>query len=91
MNKLTNNKNLTIINFIIVFYFTLIFLLNYYKINFVLLGVIIELLTLPFLTAQIFFLIIGVKHVITNQKNLITIISIIALAICTIITFSSFF
>ncbi len=78
-------------NFAIVSYFILILLINFYKIDFVLIGVFREMLTIPFLIAQIIFLVIGIKYLIKNQRNLLTIISVVSLAICTIITIGSFF
>ena len=86
MNKLMTNRNLTIINFVIVAYFGLIYLLNLYKIDFVLIGVFREMLTIPFLLAQIVFLILGIIHIIKYKTHFLTIISIIVLAICTIYT-----
>ncbi|WMI69309.1 hypothetical protein [Mangrovimonas sp. YM274] len=91
MSNLITNRILTIINFVIVAYFGLIWLINFYNIDFVVIGVFRELLTLPFLAAQIVFLIIGVVYLIKNNKNLLTIISLLALAICTMITIGSFF
>jgi hypothetical protein len=91
MGKLITNKNLTIINFVIVFYFILIYLINFYKIDFVLVEVLRELLTIPFLLAQIVFLIIGIIFLINNKKSFITIISLLALAVCMFITIGSFF
>ena len=91
MSKLTTDRNLTIINFVIVFYFILIWLFNFYEIDFVLIGVFRELLTIPFLIAQVVFLIIGIKYLIKNERNLLTVISVLILAICSIITIGSFF
>jgi hypothetical protein len=91
INKLITSKNLTIINFVIVSYFILIWLISFYKIDFVLIGVFGELLTIPFLIAQIVFLVIGIKYLIKNQKNPLIIISVLLLAICSIITIGSFF
>ena len=85
------NRNLTIINFGIVSYFILSYLINFYKIDVVLIGVFRELLTIPFVLAQIVFLVIGIIYLIKNQKNFLTIISVLALAICTFITIGSFF
>jgi hypothetical protein len=82
---------LTIVNFAIVSYFILIWLINFYKLDFVLIGVFREMLTIPFLIAQIVFLVIGIKYLIKNQINLLTIISVVSLAICAIITIGSFF
>ena len=78
-------------NFGIVSYFILIWLINIYKIDFVLIGVVREMLTIPFLLAQIVFLVIGIKYLIKNKRNLMTTFSVLALAICTVITIGSFF
>ena len=91
MNKLITNRNLTIINFAIVTYFGLIYLLNFYKVDFVLIGVLREILTIPFLLAQILFLVIGIVYLIKRKTNFLTIISIIVLTISAIFTFGSFF
>ena len=91
MNKLITNRNLIIVNFAIVSYFILIWLINFYKIDFVLTGVFREILTIPFLIAQIIFLVIGIKYLMKNQRNFLTVISVLLLAICTIITIGSFF
>ncbi len=91
MNRLITNRNLTIINFVIVFYFILIWLINFYKIDFVLIGVFREILTIPFLIAQILFLVIGIIFLIKNQRNIMTIISVLSLTISAIITIKSFF
>lgn len=91
MKKLITHKNLSIINFIIVSYFVLIYVVNLYKIDFVLVGVFRELLTIPFLIAQLVFLAISIKHLAEYKKHLLTIISIVLLAICTTITIRSFF
>ena len=91
MNKLLTNRNLIIINFVIVSYFILLWLIDLYQIKFVLIEIFGELLTIPFFIAQIVFLIIGIKSVIKQQRNLLTIISVLLLATCTIITIESFF
>mgnify|MGYP003512739470 CR=1 FL=1 len=91
MGTLITNKNLTIVNFAIVSYFFLIWLINFYEIDFVLIGVFREQLTIPFLIAQIVFLVIGIKYLIKNKRNSLTIISVLTLAICSIITIRSFF
>ncbi|RZT95599.1 hypothetical protein EV201_0222 [Ancylomarina subtilis] len=92
MNKIFSSRKLTIINFIIVTYFILIYLINYREVDFVLIGVFRELLTIPFLLAQIVFLILGTRHLMKNkERNVITMLSVIALTLCTIITIGSFF
>lgn len=55
MNKFITDRNLTIINFVIVAYFGLIYLLYFYKTDLVLIGVFKEILTIPFLLAQVVF------------------------------------
>jgi len=90
MNKLIANRNLVIVNFAIVSYFILIWLINFYKIDFGLIGVFKEILTIPFLIAQIVFLVIGIKYLRKNQKNVLLIISVLSLAICAIVTIGSF-
>ena len=60
MKKSITDRKLIIANFTIVSYFVLIWLINVYKIDIVLIGVFRELLTIPFLIAQIVFLVIGI-------------------------------
>jgi len=91
MDKLITNRNLTIINFVIVTYFGLLYLLNFYKIDFVLIGVFGEMLTIPFLLAQFLFLVLGIIHLIKHKTHFLTLISIIVLAINAIYTIGSFF
>jgi len=91
MNKSTTNRILIIANFSIVLYFTLIGLINFYKIDVVLIGVFREIFTLPFLIAQIVFLGIGIGYLIKNKRNLLVIISFLSLVICSVITIGSFF
>ena len=91
MKKLISDRKLIITNFIIVSYFVLIWLINFYKIDIVLIGVFRELLTIPFLIAQIVFLVIGINFLIKNQRNILTIISVLSLACCMLITVGSFF
>jgi len=91
MNKSTTNRILIIANFSIVLYFTLIGLINFYKIDVVLIGVFREIFTLPFLIAQIVFLSVGIGYLIKNKRNLLVIISFLSLVICSVITIGSFF
>lgn len=85
------NKKLVFTNFTIVVYFILIWLVNFYKIDFIIVEVLRELLTIPFLIAQIIFLVIGIKYTINNQIHFLTLFSILALGVSTIITIGSFF
>tara|TARA_B100001059_G_scaffold95046_1_gene94241 strand:- start:1178 stop:1453 length:276 start_codon:yes stop_codon:yes gene_type:complete len=91
MKKSITDRKLIIANFTIVSYFVLIWLINVYKIDIVLIGVFRELLTIPFLIAQIVFLVIGINFLIKNQRNALTIISVLSLASCMLITVGSFF
>ena len=91
MKKSITDRKLIIANFTIVSYFVLIWLINVYKIDIVLIGVFRELLTIPFLIAQIVFLVIGINFLIKNQRNALTIISVLSLSCCMLITVGSFF
>jgi len=91
MDKLITNRNLTIVNFAIVSYFILIWLINFYKIDNVIIGVFREILTIPFLIAQIVFLVIGIRYLIKNKKDFLLIVSVLSLAISSIITIGWFF
>lgn len=91
MNKLITNKNLTIVNFIIVSYFILIWLTNFYKIDFVFIGIFREILTIPFLMGQIVFLVIEIAYLIKDKSSFLMIFSLFLLAVCTVITVGSFF
>jgi hypothetical protein len=91
MNKRINNSNLTIINFSIVTYFALLYVLNFFKIDFVLIGVLREVFTIPFLLAQLLFLVVGIIHLVRHKTYLLTCISIMLLAINVIYTIGSFF
>jgi hypothetical protein len=92
MHKILSERNLTIINFIIVFYFILIYIINYFDVDNAIINVFREILTLPFLLGQLIFLIAGVAFLARNRKTrLLTKISVILLAISTTITIGSFF
>ncbi len=92
MSKTLSERRLTVINLVIVFYFVSIFIINRYKIDIIMIDVFREILTLPLLIAQIVFLILGSLFLIKNRKShFLTKLSIILLAICSIITIGSFF
>lgn len=91
MNGGINDRSLTIINFLIVCYFILIWLANHFQVDYAFTGFFVELLTIPFLLAQFIFLFLGIQFILKNEKRLLTIISLLALAVCTIITIGSFF
>jgi len=86
-----SNKTLTAINFSIVLFFVLMWLSYYFKIDFVLLGVVRELMTIPLLLGQVVFLFIGLPYLFKKPRDLWTSVSIIALAICAALTIGSFF
>lgn len=91
MKKLKGGGILTI-SVIIATYFLLLYFLNYYKADHFLFGFFIESLTIPFLLAQVVFLIIGIRLLFSKnaQQNLI-ILSVVILLVSTILTFGSFF
>jgi len=91
MSKLITARNLTSINFIIVAYFGLLWLIYILKIDNQLIGIFRELLTIPFLLAQLVFLVIGIRYWIKDSPPFFTKVSVTALAICTGITIGSFF
>lgn len=92
MNKTLSERRLTVINFVIVFYFVSIYIITRYKIDIIIIDIFREILTLPFLIAQIVFLILGSLVLINKRKgHFLTKLSLILLAICSIITIGSFF
>ncbi len=86
-----NRSKLILINFTIVVYFIVLWLIDYYKIDTVLIGVFKELLTIPFLISQLVFLVVGIKYIFSCQRNFLFILSVLLLAICSVITVGSFF
>lgn len=91
MSKYLSNKRLTLINLTIVSYFVLIWLLISFQIEHVLIGVFIELLTIPFLIAQLVFLVIGIKQIVKEPTDLLTKVSVFLLVISAVVTVGSFF
>jgi hypothetical protein len=91
MNSILNEKRLTIINFVIVAYFVIVYLTNYFKIDFVLLGVFFEMSIFLFVVAQIPVLVFGILFLVKKKKfSFFMILSTILLAICTVLTIGSF-
>jgi hypothetical protein len=84
-------KNLTLINFIIVAYFSLLWLINLFKIEHVAIGFLAEMLTIPFLLAQIIFLFLGIRAIIQHKKDILLIISVFLLFASAVLTIGSFF
>lgn len=91
MNKLLNSRNLSLVNLLIVTYFVGLYLVNFYQVDHKLVGVLGELLTVPFLIAMVLFLAIGIKYLTERKKQTITVISIGLLGLCAIATVKSFF
>ncbi|SMP08091.1 hypothetical protein SAMN06265367_101684 [Algoriphagus winogradskyi] len=86
-----NDSTVTGINFLIVGYFICLWLVNFLELNSAIIVFFVELLTIPFLLAQLVFLVLGVKFVFQNKKRPLTIFSLFILAICSICTLASFF
>lgn len=91
MSKYLSNKRLTLINLTIVSYFVLIWLLISFQVEHVLIGVFIELLTIPFLIAQLVFLVIGIKQIVKEPTDLLTKVSVFLLVTSAVVTVGSFF
>lgn len=90
MNKTTHSKNITIVNFVIVCYFILLWLISNYNINLSLVTFFAELFTIPLLIAQLVFLVIGICHIFKGQRHLMTLLSVLLLALCSYFTITSF-
>jgi len=90
-NNSFSEKNLTIVNFSIVIYFISIWLINRFEIDFTIIGVFRELLTIPALLAQLVFLFISIRKVLQHKASLVLKLSILALTVCSVLTISSFF
>ena len=84
-------KRIIITNFIIVIYFILIWLIDFFKIDLLIIGVLKEILTIPFLLAQLVFLVLGIKYVLNNQRDFLALLSVILLAVCSLLSVGSFF
>lgn len=92
MKTFLNTKSLSIFNFIIVTFFAASYLIYIYQIDFVIIGVFREMLTIPFMLAQIVFLFLSIRFLIAEKRFPFgLLLSVIALAICSVLTFGSFF
>lgn len=88
---MVNHKFLIRMNFAIVLYFILLYLVDLYKIDWKFIGVLREILSLPFLILQFVLLFLSIRFVFKhNAKNFWLNISIFILGICTTITVCSF-
>lgn len=91
MPKQIKSINLTLINFIIVCYFLVLGLINLLEIDNPVVGMLREVLTIPFLLLQVYFLVIGIRFWVRNFTPFLTKVSVVALAACTLFTIGSFF
>jgi hypothetical protein len=92
MAKTIHEKVLTLINFSIVLYFLGIYALYVFEVNNIAVGVVQELLTIPFLIAQLVFLFVGGKRFLAKEKlSSLYVMSFSLLALCAILTVGSFF
>ncbi len=89
--KTFTEKRVAILSFIIAGYFLLIYLLHLFEIDLVLIGVFRELLSIPFLLAQIVFLFLGTRFLIKKKFQILTLLGVLLLIISSIFTFGSFF
>ena len=91
MAKTFNEKALTGINFAIVLYFLGIYSVYVFELDHIAIGVVRELLTIPFLVAQLPLLYIGAKRFFDKEKvSSLYVLSISLLALCAILTIGSF-
>ncbi|NQX78361.1 hypothetical protein [Gilvibacter sp.] len=91
MNKVLSSKGLTVVNLLIVAYFSLLYLVNHYQLKSQAIQVVGELLTIPFLIALVVFTAIGIKYLTQSKKQFWTVVSIVLLGLCAIATVKSFF
>jgi hypothetical protein len=89
--KTLTEKRVAILSFVIVGYFALLHLVNIFKVKAVVIGVFVELLTIPFLLAQIVFLFLGTRFLIKNKFQTLTLLGVLLLIISSIFTFGDFF
>lgn len=91
MDRILSSKNLTLINLLIVAYFVLLYFVNHYQIKSQLIQGAGEMLTIPFLIAQVIFVAIGIQYITQGKRKLWTVVSIVLLGLCAIATVKSFF
>jgi len=91
MKRVDTSRLLSLINIAIVLYFTFMYLINRLNIDSVLIGFFTNLLTIPFLLAEICFLFLGIKFIIKNKrKDRFLYLSLTLLTISFILTYGSF-
>ena len=91
MIKRLNGYQFLLISIIVSAYFLALYLAYYFEVSHPAIQFFGELLTIPILLAQIYFLIIG--FILFSQKNqrMLTVTGIVILTISLILTFGSFF
>lgn len=89
-NKFFKTHGVKLLNIGVVFYFLGLYTLYLAKLQGVVLGVFIELITVPFFLAQLILLVINVKRMMTYTLHVIEYLSFALLLICTCITIYSF-
>ena len=91
MKNLITHKTLIKFNLGIPLLFLLFYLIDLYKVNLTLIGVVREMLTIPLLVLQYLILFLSIRYVFKyNAKNFWLNISIFILAICVTVTTCSF-
>jgi hypothetical protein len=94
MKQIFNDKNLFLVSLMIALFFTFLYLNHYYfKIDFVLIGVFQELLTLPTMVFQVVLLVIATMNFVSNKYALkpYSILSMGILLTSSILTWGSLF
>lgn len=92
--QLISEKRLLTISVSIAIYFLSIFLLNFFEVDFTLIGVFRELLTIPMLVGQLIFLIMAIAVLVKRRESKLkhlTVMSILLLSTSSILTIGSFF
>jgi cation transport ATPase len=87
-----SEKKLLIISIIIALYFLSLYVVYIFKVDFYFVGFLGELLTIPFMIAQLVFLFLGIRlwRQRRPNKNYLILISILLLSVCSILTLGSF-
>ncbi|MDO5974265.1 hypothetical protein [Flavivirga jejuensis] len=70
LKKTTNSKLVLLGAIICLIYFILLVILSIYKVDIIILGVLIELFTIPFILLLLFLTFISIKNNIKNRFNI---------------------
>ncbi len=93
-SEFVSEKQLLAISLIIATYFLTIFLLNFFQVDFTLIGVFREILTVPMLLGQLMFLVVGIIILVRKKESrlkYLTVMSVLLLATSSFLTIGSFF